>query len=467
MVKTPRTRHSRPKRDPVTIELEPDAVSRISDSPPAEADAQEAAAQAAETPEEAAISQSDSPNKRDETGQTGNWQPTTSSDYDFSANSDNAAQPVTDDAAAEREETRAEESESPYAPSGAEPAAERKSMSPFLAALAGGVSALVLAGLLQFAGVLGSPGSSGGQNEAVSQEIASLKSQIADLSRGENGPDLSNRVDALTASLQEVRSNLETVRGSAEAGTGGVDLSAIEGRIGEIESSVTRLGEAGGQPNAEAVTALDGRIAAAEALVKTETERVSSLDARIAGLEQTMTGVSDKLEAQAGQPKIALSIAASALKSAVERGAPFQAEIETFAAIAPDAPELADLRGYAEKGVTTRADIATETDQAANAMIAAAAPPLESASFLDRLMVSAESLVKVRPVGAVEGAGVPETVARMEVAINGGDLQKAISEYDTLPEAAKTAGAAFAEKIRARIAVEGLVDKMVAGAMRS
>jgi hypothetical protein len=466
MVKTPRTRHSRPKRDPVTIELEPDAVSRISDSPSAEADAQENAAQTADMPKEASISQSDSPNKPDETEQTSNWKPTTSSDYDFSANSEKTVADD-DDFVKSDEEARTEESASPYAPSGAEPVAERKSISPFVAALAGGVSALVLAGVLQFAGVLGSPGSSGGQNGAVSQEIASLKSQIADLSRGENGPDLSNRVDALTASLQEVRSNLETVRGSVEAGTGGVDLSAIEGRIGEIENSVTRLSEAGGQPDGEAVTALDGRIAAAEALVKTETERVSSLDARIAGLEQTMTGVSDKLEAQAGQPKIALSIAASALKSAVERGAPFQAEIETFAAIAPDAPELADLRTYAEKGVTTRADIATETDQAANAMIAAAAPPLESASFLDRLMASAESLVKVRPVGAVEGTGVPETVARMEVAINGGDLQKAISEYDTLPEAAKTAGAAFAEKIRARIAVEGLVDKMVAGAMRS
>ena len=47
---------------------------------------------------------------------------------------------------------------------------------------------------------------------------------------------------------------------------------------------------------------------------------------------------------------------------------------------------------------------------------------------------SAESLVKVRPIGAVEGAGVPETVARMEVAVKPGDYAKALAEYDTLPE---------------------------------
>ena len=68
-------------------------------------------------------------------------------------------------------------------------------------------------------------------------------------------------------------------------------------------------------------------------------------------------------------------------------------------------------------------------------MIAAASPPSENAGFFERLLDSAESLVTVRPIGAVEGPGVPETVARMEVALKAGDLAKAIAEFDTLPEA--------------------------------
>ena len=51
-----------------------------------------------------------------------------------------------------------------------------------------------------------------------------------------------------------------------------------------------------------------------------------------------------------------------------------------------------------------------------------------------RLLASAESLIKVRPIGAVEGETVPAKVARMEVAVKAGDFAKAIAEYETLPE---------------------------------
>src|SRR5690606_8877326 len=128
---------------------------------------------------------------------------------------------------------------------------------------------------------------------------------------------------------------------------------------------------------------------------------------------------------------------------------------------------LAELRPYAEKGIATRAEIVAETDAAAAAIIAAARPPSEDAGFFERLLSSAESLVSVRPIGAVEGPGVPETVARMEVALQAGDLAQALAEYDTLPETAKAAGSAFAGKVRARLAVEQLADQAVAAAMQA
>ena len=107
------------------------------------------------------------------------------------------------------------------------------------------------------------------------------------------------------------------------------------------------------------------------------------------------------------------------------------------------------------------------TDAAAAAIIAAARPPSEDAGYFERLLSSAESLVTVRPIGAVEGPGVPETVARMEVALKAGDLAKAVAEFDTLPEPAKAAGAVFADKIRARLAVEQLADQAIASAMQA
>ena len=74
--------------------------------------------------------------------------------------------------------------------------------------------------------------------------------------------------------------------------------------------------------------------------------------------------------------------------------------------------------------------------------------------------------MKVRPIGAVEGKGAPETVARMEVAVNQGDYAKALSEFDTLPDTAKAAGADFAGKLKARQEAEAAVNELVSGAMK-
>ena len=162
-----------------------------------------------------------------------------------------------------------------------------------------------------------------------------------------------------------------------------------------------------------------------------------------------------------------MAIATSALQAAVDRGAPFLAELETFAAIAPDAPGIPELRVHAEKGVASREAILAETDEAAKAMIAAERTVDTNAGFFERLLNSAESLVTVRPIGAVEGEGVPETVARMEVALNAGDYAAAIAEYEKLPENVRAAAGVFIEKVRNRLAVERLLDQAVAGAMKA
>ncbi len=135
-------------------------------------------------------------------------------------------------------------------------------------------------------------------------------------------------------------------------------------------------------------------------------------------------------------------------------------------AISPNAPEIATLRTYAEKGVPTRTEIASQMDAAANAMVAAATPVDENAGLLQNLLSSAESLVKVRPIGAVEGARRAGNRRAHRGCGHQGDYAKALSEYDTLPQAAKAAGADFAGKLKARIEVETQVDALISGAMR-
>jgi hypothetical protein len=254
------------------------------------------------------------------------------------------------------------------------------------------------------------------------------------------------------------------VEASAGSGDNGEALAAQTQKVGELETSVAALGEAA-RPEAVDLGPVNERLAALEQQVRAAGDGVEQQASRLAVLDQSLADVTGKVEEQGGQPKIALAIAASALKSALERGAPFKAELETFAAIAPEAPQLAGLRSYAEQGVATRTEIAARVDAAADAMVAADDPVDDNAGFVQRLMSSAEKLVKVRPIGAVEGAGVPETVARLEAAVSQGDYGKALAEYEALPAPVQAAGADFAAALRARMEAEAQVDALVAETM--
>ncbi|MER9236625.1 phage tail protein [Mesorhizobium sp. M0622] len=509
MVKTPKMRHSKSRREPVTIELEPGAVSRVADEQDAgkqqtagaqtdEAKAEEAAnASQPEPPEEpvhadqtdlepwehadaAAPAGTEEPADAGADGSKGAETPypagsdapagrSTASDYSFEdASAKVSATGVSGTGAngsgtpGSGERTAQTRNE----PMAAQP--KRSGISGIAAGIIGGVIALAAAGGLQFAGLLGAPGSGGVSLDAVNGEIASLKSEVAGLKQAGGNSDASAKVDGLASALDQVRADVTALKSAVEQGGAGdnAGLAALGDKVRQIETAVAAIGKAGGTAPVD-LGPLNERLAALDALVKSAGDTAKAQEGRLAALEQSVSQLSGKVDAQASQPKIALAIAASALKAALDRGAPFAAELETFAAISPDAPGIATLRTYAEKGVPTRAEIAAEADAAANAMVATATPVDQNAGVLQKLLSSAESLVKVRPIGAVEGTGVPETVARMEVAVNQSDYAKALSEYETLPEAAKAAGADFAGKLKARMEVETQIDSLIAGAMKA
>ncbi|AID33246.1 COG4223 family protein [Mesorhizobium jarvisii] len=490
MVKTPKMRHSKSRREPVTIDLEPGAVSRVVDEDAARAAAKTDEAKAEEAADASQPEAPEEPVHADQTdlepwehadgvGQAGTEpsaeakavEPempypgsdapahrTAASDYNF----EDASAKRSDDRKA-KTQTRDEK----MAPIPA--AAKRGGLNGIAAGIIGGVIALAGAGGLQFAGLLGAPGSGAGVSlDGVNGEIASLKTEIAGLKDGGGNNDAAAKVVGLSSGLEQVKADVAALKSAVEQGGAGdnAGLAALGDKVKQIETAVAALGKAGSAAPVD-LGPLNEKLASLDALVKSTGEAAKAQDSRLAALEQSVSQLSGKVEAAAGQPKIALAIAASALKSALERGAPFSAELDTLAAISPNAPELATLRPYAEKGVPTRTEIASQMDAAANAMVAAATPVDQNAGFLQNLMSSAESLVKVRPIGAVEGPGAPETVARMEVAVTQGDYAKALGEYNSLPEAVKAAGADFAGKLKARIEVETQVDALISGAMKA
>ncbi|MDI6028837.1 mitofilin family membrane protein [Corticibacterium sp. UT-5YL-CI-8] len=462
MVKTPRTRHSKSTREPVTIDLDADAVKRV-DEPTVETPQEPFASESAAQPLDETPTGDSAPVEADATPETQPPSPEPSG-YDFSEPGTSDArveEPTADVSEQPAEETVAEQPAYTAAPP-PEPAKGRKGGSSLTAGVAGAAIALAVAAGLQYSGLLAAPTGSSDTTQvaALQSELDAVKQQLAALPTAPSAPG-----DA--AALDQLRSELAALKSEVESGDGadGGGLAALDERLKSVESSV-------GAANAntasqDEITALNERVTGLDALVKSTSDGTSAIEGRIGALEQTISGLTEKVEAQADQPRIALAIAASALKSAVERGEPFGAELETLAAIAPDAPELAALRGFAEKGVPSRADIAAQTDAAATSMIAAGSPIDANAGYFDQLMSSAKSMVQVRPIGAVEGTGVPETVARIEAAVNEGNYEKALSEYEALPDAVKSAGADFTAKLKARLEVEKLADQLVAGAMKA
>jgi hypothetical protein len=462
MVKTPKTRHSKSRREPLTIELDPADVSRVSETEAPVAGEETASFEAAAPIDQAApLAQvdeplSESPAEPELATETGTATPP-EQDY----------QPT--EAVQAASSYRFDESEAPAAQPRKEPAENRAPPPPpnsgfsrVAAGIVGAVVALAGAGALQYAGLLGAPGGA-----ADSAEVATLRQEVAAIKAG-GGSNVAAHVDELTSGLDAVKADVAALKESLSAGAGGevAGLQALDGRIKEIETSIANLGQ-GGATDTAGLSELGERVATVETLAKSANDAVAAADGKLTTLETSVGGLTSRVDAQAQQPKIALAITSAALKSAIERGAPFSAELETFAAITPNAPQIAALRPYAAEGVPARADITAAADTAVNAMLASTEAVATDQGFFDRLLNSAEKMVTVKRVGEPEGPGVPETLARMESAVKRADYGKALAEYSTLPKPVQDAGADFAAKLKARLDVETQLDALIAGAMKA
>src|SRR5690606_3402471 len=157
---------------------------------------------------------------------------------------------------------------------------------------------------------------------------------------------------------------------------------------------------------AEITAATDLARQASEAAAQASTA-AGSIAPRIEAIEGELTALAARVAEAAERPGVALAIAASALKAAVDRGLPLTIELDTFAGLAPETAEIEALRPFAATGVPMRADIEAGFDAAASVMVAAGRQEDPQAGFFERLWGSAISVVEVRPIGEVEGDDVP------------------------------------------------------------
>ncbi|MBU4531848.1 MAG: hypothetical protein KUA43_16930 [Hoeflea sp.] len=337
-----------------------------------------------------------------------------------------------------------------------------------VAGLIGGVIALGAGYALQMGGVLPAPGNSGDQVQAlstrldaVSTSVETLSSQVAESANGDGAgmsAQLTARLDRLETGLSEVAAGGATEEPAATA--------ALDERLAALEDRIAALGEADGTAAPDPAVAAEisemraaqsGLQAALNELQTQSSAQLSEMSSKIAALEQGQADMAEQLGEPGRQVDLARAIASAGLKSAIDRGGSFMAELEAFASVAPDDPAVPELRDLAASGVPSRSRLIEAFPEAATTAIAAADPGDPDAGLVDRLMSSAMSVVKVRRVGDVEGDTAEAIAARAEARLMDGDLDAALAEWNTLPDASRAAASEFGDALAARARAEKLI----------
>ncbi|MEL6435565.1 MAG: hypothetical protein AAFP99_02105 [Pseudomonadota bacterium] len=291
-------------------------------------------------------------------------------------------------------------------------------------------------------------------NEQLVEARETLTTVSSAISGGEAGDGaalevVNAQITALTEQVGGIETQIAELA-AVEVDLPDIDFAPIETRIGEVEGTLSSVGE-----RADAIA---GDLTA---LREETTGRFDAVEQSVASLgEQVAAGGADSTA-------VARAFAASSLQNAVDRGGAFATELEAYSTVAADgvADDVSTLRDYAASGVPTVTQLSEGFPVVANAIIAAGQGLDGEASMADRLMASARGLVQVRPVGEVEGDTPGAVAARIEQRLRAADLATALEEWDALPDAAKTASQGFADEVRARQTVDMLIANILTGAM--
>jgi hypothetical protein len=326
-------------------------------------------------------------------------------------------------------------------------------------------------------------GLAGGASSSISQEassrIAEIENGLSELRRFVSSGGAGE--SAGLASLQDAQAKLvQSVEGLAK--TQGEQAATLEGLSGDAAGLEAAKGEIaslneGTSALRQAFDSMKGQVAglggdldtlgkgqaALEARLDTGLKDVST---RLAALEERIAPIEAQMGDASARETAARAVAVSALKSAMDRGAPFATELAAVASALPQGTDLSDLAARAEAGVPTRTALHEGFAAVARRMSAVMDAPAEG-DLVDSLLSNARSLVSIRQPGESDAATPQAALGRMEARVGRGDFAGALQAYDELPENVRAAGADWVADARARLAADALVDRVTGDVLKS
>jgi len=278
--------------------------------------------------------------------------------------------------------------------------------------------------------------------------------------------DISARLDKIEAALAARRPDegLAVRLAAVEAESKALDttLAALNRRLDDI-AVTARTAQARADSAAAAVEASKS---AAQAGV--QRGDIDALANRVAAIEHAMTALSDDVArrpASADDRVARLTVAAEALRAAVERGVPFAPELGAVKSFSVDASVLTPLEPFAAAGLPETQKLAQELAALAPALLRASGAAPSENTFLGRLQTNAQKIIHVTPVDAPRGDDPGAVVNRADAAAARGDIGTALVELSHLPDAARSAAEPWMQKAQTREAAIAASRRIAADAL--
>jgi hypothetical protein len=263
--------------------------------------------------------------------------------------------------------------------------------------------------------------------------------------------EISARLDKIQVALQGRQADTalanRVATAEAEAKALSETLAALNRRLDDIAVTArSALAHADA-----AAAAADAAKSAAQANL--QRGDLDALANRIAALERTVKSLTDDVArhtTSADDRAARTTVAAEALRAVVERGAPYQAELAAMKSLGVEQSVLAPLEPFAAEGLPSTAALARELAALSPALLRAAGAAPGEGTFLGRMEMSAQKLVRITPVEAPPGDDAAAVLARSNAAVARGDIAAALAEIARLPDAARSLAEPWTKKAQAR-----------------
>jgi hypothetical protein len=287
---------------------------------------------------------------------------------------------------------------------------------------------------------------------------------------GSAAPNLTARLDKIERAIEAQRSDpalgSRIAELAAQTKALGDNLAALTRRVDEIAAT----SQSAAKQADTALNAAETAKSASEATGKNQVrhEDVDALANRIVDLESAVKGLAAAtapLVSGANDRSARLTVAAEALRAAVERGAPYQAELNAVQTLGVDQKATAALEPFAGNGVPSAAMLARELETLVPALQQASEPRSSDTTFVERLKSNAQKLVRITPLNAPAGNDPQAVVDRIRLDAAHADIGAALADLNTLPDAAKPLTAAFIKKAAAREAALAASRQIAADAL--